>query len=71
MVTVKSSGRWRVLASQVPMRAPMNPRAIETRHPPRELPPMAWPTDPQIPAITSRRRNSSKVIAHYLHVFQE
>src|SRR5579872_3473143 len=29
-------GRPRTLASQEPRRAPMNPRAIETRQPPRE-----------------------------------
>lgn len=40
----------------------MNPRAIATKHPPREYPLIAWPTEPQIPAIRSRMSKSSNVM---------
>src|SRR6266542_942698 len=41
----------------------MNPRAIETRHPPREKPPIAWPSAPQRPAMRSNTIRSSNVVA--------
>src|SRR5882762_697934 len=41
----------------------MNPRAIATKHPPREYPLIAWPNEPQIPAIRSRMSKSSNVMS--------
>src|SRR5437867_1052681 len=57
-----NSGRPITRESQVPKSAPMKPRAMDTRKPPREKPLMACPTDPQMPATRSNRRNSSRVM---------
>ena len=42
-------------AIQGPMRAPMNPRAVETMSPPRAPPAIALPMAPQTAAMTTRR----------------
>jgi len=48
MLTVKGSARWSRAAIQGPMRAPMNPRAVETISPPR-IPPAIAADGPQTP----------------------
>lgn len=60
--TANISGRCRARAIHIPNRAPTNPRAIDTRQPPREYPLIACPSDPQMPAIKSSSSKSKSVM---------
>lgn len=59
-LTGNISGNPISLASQVPNNAPMNPKAIETRMPPRPLPAMACPKAPHTPAINNKINNANQ-----------
>ena len=48
---ISGSGSPALREIQVPNIPPMNPRAIETRHPPRVPPPIARPMEPATAAI--------------------
>src|SRR5215470_13795200 len=53
MLTRKISGRPSQPATNVPNNAPMNPSAIEAKHPPRSYPTIDCPIAPHIPATNS------------------
>ena len=59
ILTAKSSGKPIAPASQLPNSAPMKPKAIETRQPPRLYPAIACPTAPQRPATNNKINNDS------------
>jgi len=59
---VNTNGKPKIPASHLPKSAPINPRAIETRQPPREEPAIACPIEPHIDAIISKKRISNFVI---------
>src|SRR5262245_46906174 len=67
MLTAKSSGKPIAPASQLPSKAPIKPRAMDTRQPPRLYPAIACPTEPQIPATSNKIKKDSMDIIRSPH----
>ena len=63
------SGRFSSLASQEPIKAPMNPTTIESMQPPRSNPTKDFAIPPAIPAIIREMRMS--IIFEYYFLNKE
>src|SRR5262245_24657464 len=64
MFSGSSSPNPSLHASQAPINHPMKPITIEPRIPPLQLPVIACPMAPQIPATKNKRRIDSSDITH-------
>src|SRR5215475_1765196 len=66
MLTRKISGRPSQPATNVPNNAPINPSAIEAKHPPRSYPTIDCPIAPHIPATNSNIKSDPIDILPFL-----
>src|ERR1017187_3574244 len=68
MATTQNVGRGSERAIHVQTKAPKKPSTIDRRNPPREPPPNARATEPQIPATKRYRTKSIGVMAKMLQI---